>query len=171
MAKRKVARNSLKGYNYQNYIFTLFLAKMDTERNIVKIESEALDTKQFDDIYIEMNGGTVYRIQAKNYPGSQINDIVITNHIVNIKGNQNQYDSRDNNVMIINTNQITTDTEFMGLPAVNKDGITIIPLTEEQVTEYLDAFFQTEERELQIIQKAIEFTLKNLLWEYLTFLK
>ena len=158
MAKRKVARNSLKGYNYQNYIFTLFLAKMDTERNIVKIESEALDTKQFDDIYIEMNGGTVYRIQAKNYPGSQINDIVITNHIVNIKGNQNQYDSRDNNVMIINTNQITTDTEFMGLPAVNKDGITIIPLTEEQVTEYLDAFFQTEERELQIIQKAIEFT-------------
>ena len=44
MAKRKVARNSLKGYNYQNYIFTLFLAKMDTERNIVKIESEALDT-------------------------------------------------------------------------------------------------------------------------------
>ena len=65
MAKRKVARNSLKGYNYQNYIFTLFLAKMDTERNIVKIESEALDTKQFDDIYIEMNDETVYRIHEK----------------------------------------------------------------------------------------------------------
>lgn len=131
---------------------------MDTERNIEKIESEALDTKQFDDIYIEMNDGTVYRIQAKNYPGTQISDIIITEHIVNIKGNGNQYDSKDKNVMIINTNRIATDTEFMGLPAVNKDGIIIIPLTEEQVTEYLDDFFQTEERELQIIQKAIEFT-------------
>lgn len=158
MAKRKVARNSLKGYNYQNYIFTLFLAKMDTERNIVKIESEALDTKQFDDIYIEMNDGTVYCIQAKNYPGTQISDIIVTKHIVNIKGNENQYDSKDNNILIINTNHIATDTEFMGLPAVNKDGIIIIPLTEEQVTEYLDDFFRTEERELQIIQKAIEFT-------------
>ena len=72
MAKRKVARNSLKGYNYQNYIFTLFLAKMDTERHIIKIESEALDTKQFDDIYIEMDDGFAFRIQAKNYAGTKV---------------------------------------------------------------------------------------------------
>lgn len=158
MKRKKTARNSLKGYTYQDYVFTLFLAKMDIERNIVKIESEALDTKQFDDIYIEVNDGTVYRIQAKNYPETQMSDIVITKHIVTIKRNENQYDSNDNNIMIINTNQIVTDTEFMGLPAVNIDGIIIIPLTEEQITEHLDDFFQTEERELQIIQKAIEFT-------------
>ncbi|MCQ4637328.1 hypothetical protein NE619_11395 [Anaerovorax odorimutans] len=157
MAKRKVARNSLKGYNYQNYIFTFFLAKMDTEHHIVKIESEALDTKQFDDIYIEMDDGIVYRIQAKNYAGTQIDDIVVSEHTVKIKANENQYDNKDNNVMIINTNQIITDTIFMGLPAVNKSGVIIIPLTEEQVTEYLDDFYQTEERELQIIQKGIEF--------------
>ncbi len=85
MAKRKVARNSLKGYNYQNYIFTLFLAKMDTERHIIKIESEELDTKQFDDIYIEMDNGIAYRIQAKNYAGTKIDDIVISEHIVKIR--------------------------------------------------------------------------------------
>ena len=158
MAKRKVARNSLKGYNYQNYIFTLFLAKMDTERHIIKIESEALDTKQFDDIYIEMDDGIAYRIQAKNYAGTKSDDIVISEHIVKIKTNENQYNREDNNVMIINTDQIVTDTNFMGLPAINKDGIIIIPLTEEQVTEYLDDYYQTEERELQIIQKGIEFT-------------
>ena len=45
------ARNLLKGYTYQNYIMTLFLAKMDTERSIAKIESVALDAEQFDDIY------------------------------------------------------------------------------------------------------------------------
>lgn len=49
----KVARNSIKGYTYQQSIFTLFLAIMDTERRISKIELEALDTKNFDDIYVE----------------------------------------------------------------------------------------------------------------------
>ena len=48
----KIARNALKGYTYQNYVLTLFFAKMDTDRNISKIESEALETKQFDDIYL-----------------------------------------------------------------------------------------------------------------------
>ena len=155
---RKVARNALKGYNYQNYIFTLFLAKMDIERHIIKIESEALHTKQFDDIHIEMDDGTDYRIQAKNYAGTTLDDIIISEHIVKIKTNENQYNSDDNNVMIINTNKILTDTDFMGLPAVIKDGIIIVPLTEESVTEYMDNFYQTEERELQIIQKGIEFT-------------
>ena len=32
MAERKLARSSLKGYTFQNYVFTLFLAKMDVER-------------------------------------------------------------------------------------------------------------------------------------------
>lgn len=131
---------------------------MDIERNIVKIESEALNTKQFDDIYIEMDDGINYRIQVKNYAGTKIDDIIISEHIVKIKTNENQYNSDDNNVMIVNTNQIVTNTNFMGLPAINKNGIIIIPLTEEHVTEYLDDFYQTEERELQIIQKGIEFT-------------
>ncbi len=131
---------------------------MDTERQIIKIESESLNTKQFDDLYIGMEDGISYRIQAKNYAGTQIEDIITTDHIVKIKTNENQYENTDNNVLIVNTDRIVTDIEFMGLPAVNKDGIVIIPLTEEQVTEYLDEFYQTEERELQIIQKAIEFT-------------
>lgn len=53
MAERKLARSSLKGYTYQNYVFTLFLAKMDVERKILRIESEAVGTKQFDDLYIK----------------------------------------------------------------------------------------------------------------------
>ena len=69
---RKVARNSLKGYTYQQSVFILFLALMDTERKISKITVEALDTKNFDDIYlenVETDGGeqVCYRIQVKNY--------------------------------------------------------------------------------------------------------
>lgn len=158
MAERKLARSSLKGYTFQNYVFTLFLAKMDVERKIVQIESESLGTKQFDDLYIRIQDDMVYRIQAKNYPGTKIEDITITEHTVTIKTNSNQYDSSDNNVLIVNTDQITTNTEFMGMPAIEKEGIIIIPLTEEQVTDYLDELYSTEERELQIIQKAYEYT-------------
>ena len=40
-------RNAIKGYSYQQSIFILFLALMDTERKISKITVEATDTKQF----------------------------------------------------------------------------------------------------------------------------
>ena len=46
----EIARNSIKGYTYQQSVFILFLAMMDTERNISKITVEALDTINFDDI-------------------------------------------------------------------------------------------------------------------------
>ena len=63
----KPARNALKGYVYQHYIFMLLIAKMDTDREIVKIISEATDTKNFDDIYVELASGIHYRLQVKNY--------------------------------------------------------------------------------------------------------
>ena len=148
----KPARNSLKGYTYQNYIMTLFLAKMDTERNITKIESEALGTEQFDDIYIETIDGAIYRVQAKNYPGAALKDITITEHIVTIRGNSNEYNPTDNNVLIVNTNQIITDTNFMGMPAIIKNNIIIIPLTEDEVANILDkiAKFASTERPVRM---------------------
>lgn len=60
MAERKLARSSLKGYTFQNYVFTLFLAKMDVERKIVQIESESLGTKQFDDLYIKIQDDMIW---------------------------------------------------------------------------------------------------------------
>lgn len=154
----KIARNALKGYTYQNYVLTLFFAKMDTDRNISKIESEALETKQFDDIYLEEISGSTYRIQAKNYPKATLEDIIVTQHTVSICNNQNAYESADNNVLFVNSNKIPTDTFFMGFPATVKENITIIPMTEEAITIALDDMFQQESRELQIIQKAYEFT-------------
>lgn len=80
----KVARNALKGYTFQHYIFTLFLAKMDSDRAIKKIESEAVTDGNFDDLYIEANEN--YRIQVKNYPNTKLDDIVITGDCVRING-------------------------------------------------------------------------------------
>lgn len=151
-AMGKVARNALKGYTFQHYIFTLFLAKMDSDRTIKKIESEAITDGNFDDLYIEANEN--YRIQVKNYPNTKLDDIVITGDSVRIKGNSNAYSQKENNVLIINTEQIHTDSEFMGFPSTIISGIVIIPLTPDKVQELLDEMFSTESREIQIIQFA-----------------
>lgn len=154
----KVARNALKGYTFQNYVFTLFLAKMDVERKIIEIESESIDTQgNFDDLYLKMLNGVDYRIQVKNYPDIEIDEITISDEIVRIKTNENKYNNEDNNILIVNTNSIATDTYCMGLPALIKKGITIISLTEESMTTYLDNLYRTENREVQIIQKAYEY--------------
>jgi len=148
----KVARNALKGYTFQHYIFTLFVAKMDVDRNIEKIESETIISGNFDDLYIEANEN--YRIQVKNYPHTKLDDIVIAEDSVRIKGNLNNYNQKENNILIINTDQILTDSEFMGFPAIKIKGIVIIPLTPNNVQELLDEMFSTESREIQIIQFA-----------------
>ncbi|MEG2575721.1 MAG: hypothetical protein RSA41_06790 [Christensenella sp.] len=159
----KVARNSLKGYTYQQSVFILFLSIMDTERNISKIEVEALNTKHFDDMYFEHipNGeqdGLSYRVQAKNYPDTSIKDIVISNNTVTIKGNSNEFVPTDNNILIINTNEIAATDSFMGLSCINLNTIIVIPLTPEQIAEKMDNMFNTEIRELQIIHKADDIT-------------
>lgn len=152
----KVARRSLKGYSYQQSVFALFLSIMDTERNIAKITAEALDTKNFDDIYIEYvaDEKKSYRIQVKNYPNVTIKDILITEHILSIIGNDNEFVPTDNNVLIVNTAQITGTESFMGLPCTKLKNIIIIPLTPEQIADRMDDMFCSEAREVQIIHKA-----------------
>ena len=102
-----VTRNALKGYCFQNYVFTLLLAKMDTEKNIIKIEAESSTPGQFDDIYIEDNSNS-YRIQVKNYPNTTLDDIKISGNTLIIKSNKNTFCASDNNILIVNTSKIKT---------------------------------------------------------------
>lgn len=151
----KTARNSLKGYTYQNYIFTLLLAKMDTEREIVKIVSEATDTNNFDDAYIELSSGKKYRLQIKNYEDVSFKDINVDteSHIVSIKSNNNKYNSTDINIFIVNSNfEISADDSFLGIPAKKEKDIYIVPLSEESVANKIESLYQQESRALQIIQ-------------------
>ena len=157
----EVARNSLKGYTYQQSVFILFLGIMDTERNIGKIIVEAIDTKNFDDIYLKdviTNDckKEAYRIQVKNYPNVSENDIKIDDNVLRINGNKNSFDIEDNNILIVNSTLIETDDEFMGFACTKKENIIIIPLTPKQIADKLDNMFNSEARELQIIHLADE---------------
>lgn len=152
----QITRNSFKGYTFQQQIFTLMLAKMDTDRFIKSIESEADVKENFDDLCIIAD--KIYRVQVKNYPGVTLDDITITDYIVTIKGNHNNYNKLDNNILIVNTDKIVTDNHFMGFKAKVVNKIIIIPLTSDKVCEELDEMFSNSLRELQIIEFAYKQT-------------
>ena len=155
-----VARNALKGYVYQQYIFTLFLAKMDTERSISKIESEAIGTAKFDDLYI-VDSGEEYRIQIKNYKDTTLSDIEVGNDVFTIGSNKNKYNPKEKNIVVINTANIETKIKFMGFDAVEINGIIVIPLLESKVADLLDSMFSMVSRELQIINYSFILTSKS----------
>lgn len=146
----------MKGYTYQQHVFAMFLALMDTERQISKIEVESLDTKNFDDMYMETVGEnkSSYRVQIKNYPDTLIGDIKIENSKVVIKNNVNEYDSPDTNVLVVNTDKIVIDDKFMGLFCTRINDIVIIPLTVDTIMDLMDAMFEKPEREIQIYHLA-----------------
>ena len=120
----------MKGYTYQQHVFAMFLALMDTERQISKIEVESLDTKNFDDMYMETveENKSSYRVQIKNYP--------------------------DTNVLVVNTDKIVIDDKFMGLSCTRINDIVIIPLTVDTIMDLMDAMFEKPEREIQIYHLA-----------------
>ena len=158
-----IPRNAIKGYSYQQNIFILFLAIMDTERKISKITLEATETKHFDDLYLEdvfdeNSERKSYRIQVKNYPETTLKDVIVTENYVSVKNNKNDYITSDNNILVINSNLIETTDTFMGIPCARKDNIVIIPITPEQCADQIDNMFSSEARALQIIHKADDIT-------------
>ncbi|WP_252244844.1 MULTISPECIES: ATP-binding protein [unclassified Clostridium] len=158
-----IPRNAIKGYSYQQSIFVLFLALMDTEHKISKITVEATDTKNFDDIYLggvhgDDSSQKSYRIQVKNYPEVTLENIAVENNELIIRGSKNTFDPADNNILVVNSLSIVTDDNFMGLACTEKEGITIIPITPEQVAQHIDNMFSKDERALEIIHKADDIT-------------
>lgn len=157
--KMKTARNALKGYTYQNYFFVYLLSKMDTERNIEIIISEATHTQNFDDFYIKLSSGVEYRIQVKNYDKLNIQDLKIDkkNDMFIIKSNKNSYNPEDNHIVIVNSDLLDyCTTKVFGLPAFKIGEINVIPFPEKNISDELDKMFESEGRELQIIQFANE---------------
>ena len=57
--------NAFRGYSFQQYVFTLFLIKMDYERKILRLKAENFVDHNFDDIFIDIPNNPVY-VQVKN---------------------------------------------------------------------------------------------------------
>lgn len=95
----QVVRNTFKGYTFQDYIFTLFLEKMSVQRKIKKIELEVDVKVNFDDLYREADQNC--RVKVKNYLRPKLADSDIKKGCVRIKGNSNDYNQEENNILLL----------------------------------------------------------------------
>ena len=150
----QVARNAFKGYVYQSYVTTLFVAKMDADREIKQIEAETIVDHNFDDLNIQTDKN--YYLQIKDYPGTTLDDITISGKEVTIKNANCKFKDDNINILIVNTDLIKTDDKIFDLPCTKKDDIYIVPLTTDTICEYLDNMFCDEHRELQIIHFSLK---------------
>lgn len=148
------ARNSLKGYTYQSYVFTLFTAIMDSQREISQIEVETIVDHQFDDINIQAD--KKYYLQVKDYPNTTIEDIVISDKEVKIKNVKCKYKEGNCNIVVVNTDLIETDETILGFPCKNINNIYIVPLSTETISDMLDNTYSNENRENQIINFCLK---------------
>ncbi|MET1995598.1 hypothetical protein [Enterococcus faecium] len=146
----KVARNAYKGYTYQHYANLFLIAMMDTERVITKVESEAEVDHNFDDIIVYAD--KKYVVQVKNYPTATIDDIQVKDNKVIIQKNVSQMSVSDVNIIFINSAHIQTEITILGMPALKKGEIYIIPFTGKYVEEKMDELYQDPRRILKIVQ-------------------
>jgi hypothetical protein len=151
----QAARNAFKGYTYQQYIYLLMVAKMDTERNIDSIEAEVDVDNNFDDISIKTDKET-YMIQVKNYPNTELHGIKVVDDKVHIKSSESKL-SNYTNIIIINTDKFEGDTEILGMKAVKFDRVYIVPLTSDKIKEIIEDMYMNQSR----IQNIISFCYKR----------
>ena len=150
----KVARNAFKGYVYQAYVTTLFVAIMDSKREIIQLETETIVDHKFDDLSIQADKN--FYLQIKDYPETTLDDITISCKEVTIKNANCKFKDDNINILIVNTDLIKTDDKIFDLPCTKKDDIYIVPLTTDTICEYLDNMFCDEHRELQIIHFSLK---------------
>lgn len=151
-----ITRNSFSGYTYQQLILALFVVLMDTDDRLSEIESESIVDHQFDDLKI--SGEEDIYVQIKNYPNTTLNDLSLNDDLFVIKGNKNKINRNLKNIVVINTNEIKTNNEILGLKATKLEDVYVIPMTTELVKNKLLELHYDEERTYKLISLANHYT-------------
>jgi len=146
-----VTRNSFKGYTYQHFVYCYFMSLMDTERRLIEINAEVDEGQQFDDIMVA-DEAKKYYIQAKNYPGTTFEDIVIEDDVITVKNNKSKCIKGETGIVIINTTiDFPVNSEIFGLSAYQSNNFYIIALSSDKIQELIISMFQTVHRAEAII--------------------
>lgn len=162
-----VTRAAFKGYTYQHFIYWLLISQMDVNRNICSIEVEKDLSHNFDDCYLESNSKKYY-FQVKNEKNRKgemisLDEITVTDEEVILPSyTKISYKKDNNNILILNTNKIETNTEVLGFPASKLDSIYIVPLTPNKTQKIVDEMYDDDKRINMIIKFAYETTINSI---------
>lgn len=153
-------RYAQKGYSYQKDFYTLLVAKMDIFKDINCVEIEKIfseaekEINNFDDCYLESHSKKYY-FQVKNIRNRKgncvtLDDIKVSDSKITINSNKILFNKNNINILIINTNKIHTNTEILGLDAINLQGIYIVPITSKEINKSIDDIYSDVKRANEI---------------------
>lgn len=148
------SRNAFLGYTYQKCITFLMLAKMDVEREIDKIEIEAIIDNNFDDIEILIEGNLIY-CQIKDIDTISSNDLVIKDNNVSIKGKKHQL-SKGQNLLFFKNIDVTCNSHILGLPAYKISNVYIISLSRNDAGTTISQLYNHNENRESLINRFFD---------------
>ncbi|HAK1573827.1 TPA: hypothetical protein H1082_002754, partial [Listeria monocytogenes] len=152
-----ITRSAFKGYVYQQQVLSFFISIMDAKRDIREIEAENIVDHNFDDLRV-VRDKEEYYIQIKNYPQMTIEDIKIDDKNITILNNKNKYNAVNNNVIVVNSENIETTTEFLGLRAALVNEIYVIPLTSDDIFNEMENMYFDDTRIRIILEYSYKLT-------------
>lgn len=154
------SKNAFRGYTYQYQVFSLFLIKMDYNRNILKIKAENfVDNHNFDDIVIDTNDNSVY-IQVKNMIVTKEN-FKVENNYIKLNNQEIKYNPNLKNVLIVNEIDVENNCEFMGLKCYNEGNVFICSLNTDTMYDLIEHLNIDEKRILQLFRLSSNICANN----------
>jgi hypothetical protein len=151
------------GYTYQEEVTFLFLAKMDTERDINMIESEATVEHKFDDTIVSC-GQTTYCIQTKDIKGVSFEKLKFSSEGVTIDG-KNHLFSQNVDILFFKQIDITPNTTILGLKAYEYSGVYLVSLSREGIYAELDKLYPNNLIRRNIIDTFFKKQLDGRIWK------
>lgn len=131
-------RNAFSGYTYHEQIVRLFIAKMDVERQISKIEIEADTYDKFDDLVVLFPDLTI-QIQIKDF--LNVKQIIVSKDNIKINGERYAL-SKNLNVVFFRSYDFTPNSEILGFPSYCTDGVHIVSLDRQEADTAINTLYQ-----------------------------
>lgn len=135
-------RNAYSGYSYHDHIATMFIAVMDVERNITKIEIEAITPDKFDDVVLHLPE-EIIQIQIKDF--AEVKSVAVVHEAIVINGDSYPL-STNTNVVFFRRYDYQSNSQVLGFPSYLVNGVHLVALNREETDEFINDLYQGDYR-------------------------
>lgn len=135
-------RNAYSGYSYHDHIATMFIAVMDVERNITKIEIEAITPDKFDDVVLHLPE-EIIQVQIKDF--AEVKSVAVVHEAIVINGDSYPL-STNTNVVFFRRYDYQPNSQILGFPSYLVNGVHLVALNREETDECVNELYQNDYR-------------------------
>ncbi|MNJ92216.1 hypothetical protein D3C87_98820 [compost metagenome] len=156
-------RHALTGYSFQHDVAFLFLTKMDVERQIKRIEIEAIVDHQFDDLHLKINDQRYY-LQIKDFSEIDLCELEEKNNSIKIGKTWHKL-SKDINIIFFKEIRLTPNDKILGLDAFKHNNVYIISMNRQAIAMAIANLYHINERRESIILTFLKKQLDKRVWD------